>query len=367
MKNILHIELSGNPGGIVTLTRDIQKNSSDNNIFFFAYDGGIITDQIINNGGKCYFGKKTKNFLKVLNQLKNIIINNNIDIVINHTVAPIILIAVLLLIKKFKKSSIKFFQYEHSNLKDGLYKKKLKNIITVMLLKKVVFSSNYVIAISNYVKEECEILYGKKLNNHVVIYNGVDTKAFNNIAKYKDHFLGEKLRLIYIGRLIPEKGVQVLIEAIKYCIEQGYDINLKIVGDGEYKDYLVELTNKFNLSNFISFIDKTTNIKPFLGDSDVFIHPAIWNEGFGITIAEAMSAGLPCIAFCKGAIMELIDDNETGFLCKNVSAKELAATIEDAFNFLKKDNAYELISKNAQKKAATFDINRTISMLEKLF
>ena len=68
----------------------------------------------------------------------------------------------------------------------------------------------------------------------------------------------------------------------------------------------------------ISFEGKSNRVRDYLYAADVFVHPARCPEGFGITLVEAMATGLPCIAFEKGAIPELITSGREGFLEKDV-------------------------------------------------
>ena len=65
-----------------------------------------------------------------------------------------------------------------------------------------------------------------------------------------------------------------------------------------------------------------------MSNADIFIHPAIWEEGFGITIIEAMARGKLCIASKRGAIPEIISDGVNGLLVESANAKQLAEKIK---------------------------------------
>ena len=104
--------------------------------------------------------------------------------------------------------------------------------------------------------------------------------------------------------------------------------------------------------------------------ADLFVHPATCQEGFGITLIEAMASGVPCLAFPKGAIPEIIGPEIDGFLTEEVSAAALTAGINRALELFTKAAAplAQPCAKNARQKGRTFfSIERTVAQLEALY
>ena len=85
------------------------------------------------------------------------------------------------------------------------------------------------------------------------------------------------------------------------------------------------------------------------------MHPAIWEEGFGISIIEAMSCGKICIASRKGAIPEIIDDGVNGFLVESNKEDELSKKIMEVSKMT--DEQRIIIEENARKRANDFTID----------
>ena len=125
----------------------------------------------------------------------------------------------------------------------------------------------------------------------------------------------EKL-IIFTGRLVPVKGVDILIRAFKVLYSKYPNCKLLIVGDGPYRKFYEtqsgELLNKAIL--FTGLVRPEKVIK-FLLASDVFVLPSL-SEGIPSSLLEACSCGLPCISTNTGAIPDIISNRETGIIIK---------------------------------------------------
>ena len=118
----------------------------------------------------------------------------------------------------------------------------------------------------------------------------------------------------------------------------------------------------------MQFLGRRTDVPQLLQQADLFVHPAVWEEGFGITLIEAMASGVPCLAFPKGAIPEIIGPEIDGFLTEEVSAAALTAGINRALElFTKAPHHWHTLCKNARQKAELFSIERTVAQLEALY
>jgi glycosyltransferase involved in cell wall biosynthesis len=163
------------------------------------------------------------------------------------------------------------------------------------------------------------------------------------------------------------KGIHVLIDAISK-LPSDINISVKIVGNDHdgYTEKMKEKATSLGLDDKIEFTGVRLDVPELLADADIFIHPAVCEEGFGITLAEAMASYLPCIAFKRGAIPEIIDNGENGFVIDRISADLLAKTIEDAYNLFKTDD-YDQYKINARKKAEFFSVENALCQLEGIY
>ena len=201
--------------------------------------------------------------------------------------------------------------------------------------------------------------FGIKREKITVVYNGVDYQKFStyyNIPKR------DTMHLIYVGRLILEKGINVLIDAVN-LIKKDVKVKVVIVGDGPIKSALEAKIKKLDLLDQIIFLGIRMDIPELLGNADYFIHPAIWNEGFGITLIEAMSVGVPCVAFNKGAIPEIILDNKNGFIVEEATAEALAERLTECYKIWGSEQ-YVQMKRTAQRTGKIFDM---VQGLEKLY
>lgn len=221
--------------------------------------------------------------------------------------------------------------------------------------------SAHVIAISQAVKKSiaCDV---ENQNKIVVIYNGIDITKFI----YDETKRYEQYGVIYVGRLVKEKGVDNLIRALD-LIKQENNICCYIVGDGPEKDNLLELTNTFGLNNRVVFCGEQLDFSRWQNKSHLFVHPSLGEEGFGITLIEAMAAGIPCIGYNKGAIPELIIHGHNGWLVKEYTFEALANQIMTAYNMYSfETDVYKSIEKNAKKTAEKFQIQKMTSAFDKI-
>ena len=145
------------------------------------------------------------------------------------------------------------------------------------------------------------------LNYLATVYNGINCDEFNFNPIPKDY-------LLFFGRIHPDKGtaeaVQIAIKAKKSLIIAG------IIQDHSYfKEHVEPFLNEQ-----ITFIGAAGPYErdQLLGNALALLHPISFNEPFGMSVAEAMYCGTPVIAFNKGSMPELIQDEVTGFLVNTV-------------------------------------------------
>jgi glycosyltransferase involved in cell wall biosynthesis len=119
-----------------------------------------------------------------------------------------------------------------------------------------------------------------------------------------------------VARLAEVKGHQYFIQAFDQLRRQSPDLNIQglIVGKGEEGNRLRKLVSELGLGEWIHFGPAVSNPVEPLSVIDVFMFPVIWQEGFGLSVLEAMAMEIPVIASRIGAIDTIVQDGETGFL-----------------------------------------------------
>ena len=139
----------------------------------------------------------------------------------------------------------------------------------------------------------------------------------------------DKKNLISVGRLSREKGFTDLIEVFKLIHEERPDWHLDIVGDGSEKNKIVDMIYLNKLTDYVTMHGylKKDKIDKLLDNSAIYLMTS-YTESFGIVLIEAMSHGVPCVAFssAEGA-NDLITNDKNGYLIDNRDHKEMAKQV----------------------------------------
>ncbi len=360
---ILHLLAKGGVGGMESLCVDIAKYSSDENYFWFVFDGGKNADAIIKITERAIirhmeYRKVIAEYITFLRYCRN----NKIECVIAQSEAPIILLFVFLI--KHYYPQIKCVAYLHA---DG-------EVLFPKLQGKIIFklcfgSLDGCIAISDFVKKSMKYL-NVDSQKITVIYNGIDISRFLPVDEtskttVKENHIDintiEVPTIIYVGRLIYQKGLDILLDALP---KVNYDFRLIIIGDGPEKENLIQHNKRLDLESKVEFYGDQENVQTFLRKATFFVHPARCEEGLGIAILEAMACGLPCIAFPKGGIPEIITDGKNGFFAERTSSDGLAQKINEVIGIYKNSPViWKKIKECATKRAREFDFRTYVCML----
>ncbi len=180
------------------------------------------------------------------------------------------------------------------------------------------------VPISENIREDLKTL---KVSESImrVVPNGVDFYRLQEIRPSDEEF-----DVIYVGRLISHKNVDVLIRAISIAREKIPDVRCEIIGDGPNMNKLKALSNELGLDEnvrFSGFIESDEEVYACMKSSKIFVLPST-REGFPNTILEANSCGLPAIIVRheKNAGVGVVKDGCNGFIL-NLSSEEIAEKI----------------------------------------
>ena len=188
-----------------------------------------------------------------------------------------------------------------------------------------------IVTVSKYSSTKIARFYNVDRKKMRIVPNGVDTNRFkpsrSGEAIKRQIGLDGKLCVLFVGRLIPRKGLPFLIEAANHVVKEFSQTVFVVVGKGPLKNYLTAYLEKLGLSsNFVFLGDVKENVLPALYNcADVFALPSV-QEGQGIALLEAQATGKPVVAFDVGGVHEAVLDRETGLLLKPDSC-ELAKAI----------------------------------------
>ena len=170
---------------------------------------------------------------------------------------------------------------------------------------------------SEFMAKKTEEFWGAKTFSWDILKNPFESKKYALSKEYDDY-------CIYFGRIIDEKGVDVLINAMKYCLE----CKVKIVGDGPDEKILQDLVSKLKLDN-VEFVGAKwgEELDEILSKARFVVVPSVWHENFPYVILQSFALGKAVIGSNRGGIPELIKDGEYGYVYDAPNAKELGEKI----------------------------------------
>ncbi|MEM3765422.1 MAG: glycosyltransferase family 4 protein [Candidatus Bathyarchaeia archaeon] len=214
-----------------------------------------------------------------------------------------------------------------------------------------------VICCSNYMVSHVKWVFGLPQDKLIMIPNGVDAKEYEesgnaNLSQFRRRFaLPEEKIVLFVGRLVYEKGIHVLINAVPKVLEK---VNAKfvIVGNGYMQQSLSEHIRNMGLSHkvmFTGFVDDAT-LRNLQKCADVSVVPSLF-EPFGIVALEAMAAKSPVAVSDTGGLSEIVEHDVTGVKVYPNNSDSLAWGItrvlldENLANKLR-ENAYRKVIEN---------------------
>ncbi len=192
-----------------------------------------------------------------------------------------------------------------------------------------------VIAISKFMEQGLrEIFSARELPPITVVPNGIDVEKLRGKLAEVDRdrvrenygYRKEELVVLSLSRLIPVKGVHSLIEAFAIARQEIPEMKVLVAGAGEpeYTQRLKDRVAELKLEREVLFIGNEREIEKPLKAGDIFAAPYIWPEAFGLSVLEAMTAGLPVVGSLSGGVVELLGEGKYGLLFERDNPADLA-------------------------------------------
>ncbi len=226
--------------------------------------------------------------------------------------------------------------------------------------KRILEKTDIILGCSQYVTKGVQKKFPQFQAKCFTLYNASNSEVFDRRVLSDDPTqtireelgLGNEKIILFVGRISAEKGVHVLIEAMRQVLDSEPDCVLLILGgfyphppsplwlkehnsqlnnfevlkDG-YEQYLKTLVN--GMEDKVKFLGPQAHYKLpiYYATGDIFVHPAVWDEPFGMVLTEAMASGCPVISTAAGAMPEIVVDGETGLLVNPGDSEALADAI----------------------------------------
>jgi glycosyltransferase involved in cell wall biosynthesis len=225
-----------------------------------------------------------------------------------------------------------------------------------------------------------------------VVYNGVTPEEVTGLGETLPMREESRRRILFVGRVVPEKGLHILIEAFNSLAEEFPDAELIIIGPTykvrkaslaihTNKEAIVRELAKFGGTSYEEYLrglltSTAARRVKILGEvprpellrhyreSDLLVLPSIYPEGFGVPIMEAACWGLPAVATRRGGVPEVIVDGKTGLLVEAGDTTGLRAAIAE---LLTNDVQRHRMGQAARERVKFFTWERAIRQLHQLY
>ncbi len=336
-----HLDIGGIPRHLLSLSGELVAKGHE---VFVASSGGKWEGLFQEKGARLIsVDLRTKSELspkvwKTVGRLNRFLRENPVDVIHAHTRVTQVAAAVLSRLR-----GIPALTTCH-----GFYRPRLGRRLFPCWGEKVIAISG---AVRDHLIQDFKLPEGRVR----LIPNGVDLRQFRPIDDEERQNLRKKLNLPTEGkiigsvsRLIADKGHDNLLESIALLQSHYPTASLVLIGEGNFRNHLEKLSRKLGISEKVYFRGEVSDPTPYLLSFDLFVHPAEWNEGFGLAPAEAMACGVPVVASKsrRGGLRMFITHKVSGYLLENNDPYTLREAIDE---LLKDPNLAEQVGRNGRR------------------
>ena len=210
---------------------------------------------------------------------------------------------------------------------------------------------------------------------HIVLLTEKDKQLWKGDSKFTvipnplslvtaEKALLENKWILAMGRFVAPKGFDLLIRAFALLKEKFPDWSLFIYGEGYERESLTQMIKELSLQNNVFLKSPVEDVEKIMLDSSLFVSTSLY-EGFGLALVEAMTCGLPCVAFdCECGPSEIMKDNEDGFLVETGNIQMLATKMK---LLMENQQLRKQMGINAKNNIQRFSIQFVMKQWEEFF
>ena len=221
----------------------------------------------------------------------------------------------------------------------------MKETKTVKQRKKILSQVKLILCVSNFIKEKFLDGIDDCHDKVLILYNGV--------TRFAKSFPSKKKSVLFVGRIVPDKGVHLYVNAVSQTAKKFPGWTFYIIGSthlGEntlFSKFSKLVVDKFNkigkqakYSGFLNF----SKVQKIMQSASIIVIPSTWAEPYGLVVSEAMSNGIAIITSNVGGIPEVL--NEGGILIENINEEKIIKELIKLMNNPKKLKSYQKLAWN---------------------
>lgn len=336
-KVVVQLIRSAGYGGVEKHVQDLVSKCSDNyDVTIISLTNTIVSDDFKHLGVKIIcLGDKEKaslsscaNIYKLAQAIKSV----QPDIVHMHGTRPFIIgnIASLIAGVRFRIVTL-HSSYKLNTLGRNCESDPKKEIIWKLIYMLGIIMSNKIICVCREIESEIYSFIPNVLlrplgllKKMCVIHNWVDLSKYTPAKR----LISDRIILGLLSRFDePSKGITILLYAMNDLRKAGYEVSLKLGGDGHSKKKLIHLCEILSLTDIVEFVGYVKDTKKFFNSIDILVLPS-FSEGFPLVILEAMASAIPVIATNVGGVREAVENGVTGIIVNAGSKDEIVEAVK---------------------------------------
>lgn len=324
--NILFFVQTLGMGGSERVVLDISRklNPSVFKSYIGSFNDGPLRREFLDSGNEVFIYKKRarRDYLSWIQQISETIRQGNIDIVNTHHFCP--------LFYSFWGTKIRnnkiLVHTDHS-----IWEIEELGSIWGRIGRYLKERSDAVIGVSENIAKYLKANLRKDTSKIHTIVNGIEIEKFNSIfdrqkMKRELGLKSDEKIIGCVGNLREEKNHENLLLAFNNLLKKINNLRLILVGDGEMKGYLMEISSKLSLNGKVLFLGTRSDVPQLMNIFDVYCLTSK-HEGLPLTLLEAMSSKAPIVGTDVSGIRDVIKNGENGLLVKPNNPEKLAEAI----------------------------------------
>tara|TARA_B100000315_G_C14593185_1_gene597084 strand:- start:2719 stop:3789 length:1071 start_codon:yes stop_codon:yes gene_type:complete len=240
---------------------------------------------------------------------------------------------------------------------------KKRNFLSRYLNKLALEGCNHIIAVSDDLKRKIISQFSISAEKISVIDMGFNTQIFRYSQDNNNQF-DNPFIMLFVGRLIPAKGFELLIDAIeKLHLQANSKFECVVIGEGSHRTQYEKTTKEKRLDMIFRFIEPLgqKEIATWMRKSNIVVIPS-YQEGFGLVAIESLACGTPVIASKIGGLKEIIQDGINGYFITPGRVDEL----EEKINLVM-DNPNMIPSEVCVESISQFDAELKVEQIKDLY
>lgn len=194
-----------------------------------------------------------------------------------------------------------------------------------------------------------------------VMYNVIDVSASKHISEMRPLRSKRKFTICTVGRLVPVKGFDRIVEVAKRFMDSGYDFDFWIIGEGEERNALEQKISKLGLSENVFLLGYHPCPAEIIKRCDIFVSTSI-SEGLSLVICEAMTQKLPIVSTNTSGANELLDGGKFGIL----TGHDTESIFEGIRRFADDSGLRERFSELSGKRVKAFETEKLLSVFDQI-